>query len=544
MKTDGGPAETVRQSETMKTPRVSPYPNERDRLSSPNGGDDIRYDAIPASQFAQEGCKAIDWLVEGLVPQGSVALIAALQGRGKSWLALDLAYAAATGGRWMGQFPVKRSRVLIVDEESQRSLLERRLHLLASGRRCAPPDDVFVLAGKGVNFDDAASFDALRQEIIRKRPQVIIVDSLIRVHRRDENEATGMASVFRRVSELRRECGVTFLLVDHMRKTVDRSGDGALAVRGSSEKVASVDVAFVITQPKQGHHLVVEHVKSRWSLPVGPFAFVIEDTDDQGVAVRYVGEESVTKEDKRLGRAKKVILSILQDGPKKRNEMKPEAKLQGVSEKMMDEALGALWEEKKVDKQMWQEGRAHGFEYWLCRPPNVGTSDREHAKEPKPDDPIGETTRGDEAEQRQPSESEDDESSDRQDSRRQKSDDASEEFDIADFVVRYAEEHGIDRTDQVTAILGWLLDEWQTWDDICQVAAPWRTETSILEALKNYNCSELEALGAVRLLVKEEQIGEREGPEGSEYRLLCGGSDGSPDDEEDGQEPSDFWEDD
>lgn len=52
-------------------------------------------------------------------------------------------------------------------------------------------------------------------------------------------------------------------------------GSGTLG--HSKEKLAFVDVAFVINQPKDEHHLVVKHVKSRWSQPVEPFAFVIED---------------------------------------------------------------------------------------------------------------------------------------------------------------------------------------------------------------------------------------------------------------------------
>jgi KaiC/GvpD/RAD55 family RecA-like ATPase len=541
MSEDGGKTERGCQSETVGTPSMCPSPDQVPRPSSPDGGDGVRYDAIPASQLARERCEAIDWLVEGLVPRGSVALIAALQGRGKSWLALDLAYAAAAGGRWMGQFPVKRSRVLIVDEENQVPLFQRRLHLAAKGRQCAVPDDVFVLAGKGVNFDDAASFEALRQEIIQKRPQLVIVDSLIRVHRRDENEAIAMASVFHRVNELVQECGVTFLLVDHQRKTPGRSSDWALTVRGSTEKLASVDVAFVITQPNHAHHFVVNHVKSRWSQPVEPFTFAIEDTDDHGVAVRYVGEEGVAKEDKRLARAKKVILDILRDGRKKRQDLKREAKLQGVSEKMMDETLEALMPdgEGKVDRERWHEGRAHGWDYWLCEPAEVGASDREHAEERESDDPIRETTHGEPRFEYQPCEGAGDEPSDGQDFRGRKSDDASEEFRVEDIVARVAEEEGIERTDQVTGILLWLFDEWELEDDICQVSAPWRSETLILKALNDCGVSELEALGAVRLLLDEEQIGEREGPEGREYRLLHGGEDGSLDGRDGGGEPGD-----
>lgn len=541
MSEDGGHTERGRQSETVETPCMCPSPDQLPRPSSSNDGDGLRYEAISASQLAQERCEAIDWLVEGLVPRHSVALIAALQGRGKSWLALDLAYAAATGGQWVGRFPVKRSRVLIVDEENQPPLFHRRLHLLATGRRCAVPDDVFVLAGKGVNFDDADSFKALRQEIARKRPQLVIVDSLIRVHRRDENEATGMASVFRGVSELVREYGVTFLLVDHQRKTADRSGDGALTVRGSTEKLAFVDVAFVISQPKDGHHLVVAHVKSRWSQPVEPFAFVIEDTDDQGVAVRYVGEEGVTKQDKRLGRPKNVILDILRDGPKKRHDLKREAGPRGVSEKRMDEALEALVEEHKVDRRGWREGRAHGWEYWLCEPAEVGASDREHAEERESDDPIGEATRGEPRFEYRPCEGAGDEPSDRQDSRGGKSDDASEEYRVEDVVARVAKEHGIDRTNQVLGVLLWLFDEWEQNDDLCEIYDPWRSQTLIVEALKGCGVSELEVLGAVRLLVDEEQIEEREGSDGREYRLLHDGGDDGASEEDLDELREDDW---
>jgi RecA-family ATPase len=365
-----------------------------------------QYDAIPASELLREGDGTVGWLIEGLIPRGSIALIRAPEGCRKSWLALDLAYAATVGGGWMGRFPVSKSRVLLVENQSQEPPLGERFKKLAKGRGCHIPADVLVMEWE-VDLDDDLAFQMLRGKVADQRPQLVIIDPLIPAGRGDENQDAALDGIFRRIGELVIEFGVTLLLVDHGRGSGRERGDGSSTPGASADELAFVDVAFTIERPNG--QLVLSHLKPRWNQPMEPFAFAIEATADGGVVVRgttdltqaeeerrleanekatktVVGEATARdasdpRRDKRqaeLDDAKKMILIILGHEWMKRQEIKREAKARGISEKKMDAALKALVEDEgRAEMRTCHEGRRRWLEYRLSQGPQHGSSDRE-----------------------------------------------------------------------------------------------------------------------------------------------------------------------
>ena len=188
----------------------------------------------------------------------------------KSWMLLDLALELGRGGKWLGHFRTAQNRVLYIDEESSEELLRHRTRkLLVSKESTDEGPDVRFVVGEGVSFQDEASVERLRQLLRKERPGLVVVDSLIRVHRAEENSATEMAGVFKNIKNLVREFGCVFVFADHQRKSGAFKVSLDLALRGSSEKVAFVDSLLSLNRLKED--LIVEHSKSRYAQPVTSF---------------------------------------------------------------------------------------------------------------------------------------------------------------------------------------------------------------------------------------------------------------------------------
>ena len=104
-----------------------------------------------AAELEGQPIPARQWLVDGLIPSGTVSLLGGDGGTGKSLLALQLAVAVATGGAWLG-LPVTSGRAIYISAEDDHDELHRRLSDItcAEGVTLADLDNLTVrsLAGE------------------------------------------------------------------------------------------------------------------------------------------------------------------------------------------------------------------------------------------------------------------------------------------------------------------------------------------------------------------------------------------------------------
>jgi hypothetical protein len=299
-------------------------------------------EALPLAEFSAQYARAITWAIAGLLPSGGAGILAGPPGIGKSWMLLDLAVECARGGSWLGQFATTPGRVLYLDEESSPVLLRYRLtRLLAAKGLSADQLDIYLAVQQGLSFSDPGSVAQLRQLLSRLRPALVILDSLIRVHRAKENDATEMAQVFAEVKALIREFDCAFLFADHHRKLGSFAVSPDLLLRGSTDKAAFVDTLLSL-QRKDGT-LMVEHSKSRYAEPIPAFVVRIEDTSAEATVVAYGGAAEPVKQAARQEPARAFLAGVLRHREwVARKELVEQAKEAGVSEKALDEALKAL----------------------------------------------------------------------------------------------------------------------------------------------------------------------------------------------------------
>ena len=200
------------------------------------------------------------WLVTGLWAEQAVGIVGGEPKCCKSFLALDLAVAVASGMPCLRRFPVSRAgRVLLFAAEDALHIVRRRLEGIAAAVGVALADlDIQVITSPVLRLDLDADRRNLADTVARLQPRLLILDPFVRLHRIDENASGEVAPLLAYLRELQRRHGVAVLLVHHARK-----GGGGMragqALRGSSEFHAWGDSNLYLRRDGDELSLTVEH---------------------------------------------------------------------------------------------------------------------------------------------------------------------------------------------------------------------------------------------------------------------------------------------
>jgi RecA-family ATPase len=200
------------------------------------------------------------WVVEGLVMGGSIGFIAAEPKATKSWLALHMAQAVATGLPFMGKFLSNVSNVLYVQEEDSVETVMTRYRLLEKGHVMpAPaPGRINYAIQTGFKLDAVGAAGELTREAKLCGAKLIIMDVLNKLHTgndSDQKHATKLMSV---VEEVRRATGAAILIVHHFAKgSPGRRGNQRM--RGSSVLAGWSENSLYLQRSGPYTHVEVEN---------------------------------------------------------------------------------------------------------------------------------------------------------------------------------------------------------------------------------------------------------------------------------------------
>lgn len=169
----------------------------------------------------------IEYLVDEMIPKGSVIVLAAPQGEGKSFWALDTALHLSR----------ERSVVYLAAEGGPGF----RQRLLAWQQYWGMPGGKFKLVLGELSLVDGDALEELLDMILDVEPELVVVDPLARVMGDgDENSARDMGRALTSVGRIQ-ESGAAVLVLHHYGK----SGGG---VRGSTALPAGADVVMTLAK--------------------------------------------------------------------------------------------------------------------------------------------------------------------------------------------------------------------------------------------------------------------------------------------------------
>jgi replicative DNA helicase len=187
------------------------------------------------------------WILEPLIPFQSVTILDGLGGSGKSWFAIDLAYAISLGQPFLEMFPVKRQGVVMYfTAEEAPEIFVKRLDAI---RKHYPANKNFIWTSMLHEDLDIVSslceedmgrlrvtpmFQLLERRISKVKPILVILDSLINFYGLDENSSKEARFFMDALRGLTRKYKVSFLLLHHQNKEGMRTqSDDVVSFRGS-----------------------------------------------------------------------------------------------------------------------------------------------------------------------------------------------------------------------------------------------------------------------------------------------------------------------
>jgi RecA-family ATPase len=154
----------------------------------------------------------IEWLIDGIIPLGSITLLSGESGGGKTWLAYAMAGAVARGWAF-ADLKVQQRPVLYVDGENPLCVAKQRLFDLGiqetnglrvwGGWVCDPPSD---------------PDNGIIREFVQEQKPLLIWDSLIDFHDGDEQSASDTRAFMKHFRALA-NVGATVLILHHTGKT-------------------------------------------------------------------------------------------------------------------------------------------------------------------------------------------------------------------------------------------------------------------------------------------------------------------------------------
>jgi hypothetical protein len=264
----------------------------------------------------------VEWLIDGIIPLGSVNLLTAESGTGKTWVAQAMAGAVAHDGFFIGRKAQHRP-VLYLDGENPLAIVQRNLCELG-----VEPTDHMRFWG-GWNSEQPSSPDDERVvRFAQSRGGLIILDSLVEFNAGDEQSSTETRVFMKKLRRLA-NLGATVLILHNAGKTKNSK-----QYRGSSDIKAAVDTAyFVEGEPRAGkiHRLTLENFKSRFA-PGQNFAMEFQ----VGRGFLPLG----TPKNINPPSADAVVETIVRQNPRLNGtEIKKLAKKHGISKHKVDECL-------------------------------------------------------------------------------------------------------------------------------------------------------------------------------------------------------------
>lgn len=200
------------------------------------------------------------WLVHSLWARAGVGILGGAPKCCKSWLALELALAVASGNACLGDFAVgDPGPVLLYMAEEAAPVVKTRLSGICRHRGLdLGAQEVHLITAPALRLDRAQDQARLRDAVARYTPRLLVLDPFVRLHRIDENDAGQVSALLGYLRELQREHDVAIVVVHHARKNGSAAQPGQ-SLRGSGDFFAWADSLLYVRRQRGQLLLTVEH---------------------------------------------------------------------------------------------------------------------------------------------------------------------------------------------------------------------------------------------------------------------------------------------
>jgi AAA domain-containing protein/bifunctional DNA primase/polymerase-like protein len=212
-------------------------------------------------------------VIHGLLRVGESMNIIAAPKSHKSWLALDLAIAVATGRPWLGRFQTEQGNVLIIDNELHPETSAHRVPMVLKARAILSDqigDRLYVDNMRG-QLRDVFSLNNYFQPVERNQYKVVILDAFYRFMPvdKDENDNGTMSNIYNCIDGIANRVNCCFVMIHHTSKG-NQSGKSVSDVgAGAGAQSRAADVHAVLRPHEEEGAVVLDAMIRSWP-PLDP----------------------------------------------------------------------------------------------------------------------------------------------------------------------------------------------------------------------------------------------------------------------------------
>ena len=255
---------------------------------------DAQDDILPVVRAADvEDAEArTRWLVASLWARAGVGILGGAPKCCKSWLALEMAVAVASGAACLGVFDVGDvGPALLYMAEDAAPVVKTRLAGICRHRGLELASlPIHLITAPALRLDRAHDQARLRDAVAKYAPRLLVLDPFVRLHRIDENDAGQVSALLGYLRELQRAHDVAVLVVHHARKN-GSAGQPGQSLRGSGDFFAWSDSLLYVRRHRGQLLLTVEH---RGAPAPEPFTLALAAGDDVHLEVAIAdGDDGV-----------------------------------------------------------------------------------------------------------------------------------------------------------------------------------------------------------------------------------------------------------
>lgn len=223
---------------------ADPLQDEIGRLLSASSGDiPSAWPRLPLTRYLTEPPPEPDWFLEGFLEHGELAWVAGPGKAGKSITALFLLNAALAGApTFLGCGLDRLDWALIIDGENREATVRRRVHL--AGMTPDVADRIDYRSVRGADLGSPDGLGELARLVNRPGRGLVVFDSLIALHRADEDKAGEVRRFVTGLRSVLEPAGVTAIGIAHE----NRGGN----MRGSLDWRNAADTVLELRKDEDG----------------------------------------------------------------------------------------------------------------------------------------------------------------------------------------------------------------------------------------------------------------------------------------------------
>jgi RecA-family ATPase len=202
-----------------------------------------------------------EWIIEKLIPTKSICILTGKRGTMKTFVALNMAYAVASGSDFLNKYTTRKGGIIYLDKENGIGIMKDRTAMVKKGMELIGKKlNIGFICFSQLKIDKLGDMIAIEKVIETQKPLLLIVDTYRRGISFDENDAGEVSKLF--VDTLRplvEKYDLSIILIHHDRKSGER--DEMDTIRGSSDLANYSDIILRMVRNKG--ELILKQLKNR-----------------------------------------------------------------------------------------------------------------------------------------------------------------------------------------------------------------------------------------------------------------------------------------